>query len=103
MAKKFKNDSVQTQGDSLPPTKLVNSSENTSKLQQATNLLLCDMNIFRSHDFPLASENIDVAPVNHPCLVKTSDQPSFYSSNFSPFISADAVRLSDIVVEHQRK
>jgi hypothetical protein len=30
--------------------------------------------------------------VNHPPLVKTSDQPSFCSSNFSPFIFADAVR-----------
>jgi hypothetical protein len=28
--------------------------------------------------------------------VKTSDQPSFSSANFSPFISAEALRASDI-------
>jgi hypothetical protein len=28
--------------------------------------------------------------------VKTSDQPSFSSSNFSPFTSVEAHRLSDI-------
>jgi hypothetical protein len=31
----IENDSVQTQGDSSPSTKLANCSENTSKLQQA--------------------------------------------------------------------
>jgi hypothetical protein len=35
IAKKFKNHSVQTQGDSSPSAKLANSSENTSKLQKA--------------------------------------------------------------------
>jgi len=35
--------------------------------------------------------------VNHPVLVKTSDQPSlFISANFSPFSSAEALRASDI-------
>jgi hypothetical protein len=55
-----------------------------------TGLFPSDMNIFRPNDFPLASGNIDVAPVNHPALVKTSDQPSFFSSNFSSFTSAKA-------------
>jgi hypothetical protein len=66
-------------------------------------------NIFRPHDIPLA------APLNHPALVKTSVQPSFISSNFSPFAAAEALRASDIspvssvyyiqilVVEQQRK
>jgi hypothetical protein len=49
------------------------------------------MNIFRPQHFPLASENIDTAPVNHPALVKISDQPSFSSYNFSPITSAEAV------------
>jgi hypothetical protein len=57
---------------------------------------LCDINIFRTHDFPLASGNIEAAPVNHPDLVKTSDQPPFISSNFSSFTSAEALRASDI-------
>jgi len=34
--------------------------------------------------------------VNHPALVKTRDQPSFSSANFSPFTSAEALRSSDI-------
>jgi hypothetical protein len=34
--------------------------------------------------------------VNHPVLVKTSDQPSFGSANFSPFTSAEVLRASDI-------
>jgi len=34
--------------------------------------------------------------VNHPALVKTSDQPSFTSAKFSPFTSAEALRASDI-------
>jgi len=34
--------------------------------------------------------------VNHPALVKTSDQASFSSANFSPFTSAEALRSSDI-------
>jgi hypothetical protein len=33
--------------------------------------------------------------VNHPALIKTSDQPSFNSANFSPFISAEPLRSSD--------
>jgi hypothetical protein len=63
---------------------------------RATGLFPCDMNIFSPHDFLLASGNIDAAPVNHPALVKTSDQPSFSSANFSPFTSAEALRSSDI-------
>jgi hypothetical protein len=62
---------------------------------RATGLFPCDKNIFRPHDFPLSSEDKDAAPVNHPALIKTSDQPSF-SSNFSPFTSAEALRSSDI-------
>ena len=34
--------------------------------------------------------------MNHPALVKTSDQASFSSANFSPFTSAEALRSSDI-------
>ena len=38
----------------------------------------------------------DAAHVNNPALVNTSDQPSFFSANFSPFTSAEALRPSDI-------
>jgi hypothetical protein len=62
---------------------------------RATHLFPCDKNIFRPYDFPLSSEDKDAASVNHPALVKTSDQPSF-SSNFSPFTSAEALLSSDI-------
>jgi hypothetical protein len=34
--------------------------------------------------------------VNHPALVKTSDQASFSSANFPPLTSAEALRASDI-------
>ena len=34
--------------------------------------------------------------MNLPALAKISDQPSFSSSNFSPFTSAEALRSSDI-------
>jgi len=34
--------------------------------------------------------------VNHFAVVKTSDQLSFSSINFSPFTSAEALRASDI-------
>jgi len=37
----------------------------------------------------------NAVPVNHPALVKTSDQPSFSSDNFSPLTSAEALRSSD--------
>jgi len=63
---------------------------------RATSLFPCDKNIFRPQDFPLASGNTDAAPVNHPALVKTSDQPSFSSSNSAPFISVEGLRASDI-------
>jgi len=56
----------------------------------------CDKNFFRPHDFPLASEDTDAALVNHLALMKTSDQPSLSSPNFLPFISAEALRASDI-------
>jgi len=61
-----------------------------------TGLFPCDKNTFRPFDFPLSSEDKDAAPVNHPALVKTSDQPSFSSANFSPFTSAEALQSSDI-------
>jgi hypothetical protein len=63
---------------------------------RTTDLFPCDKNIFRPHDFPLASEDTEAAPVNHPALVKTGDQPSFSSANFSPFTSAEAICASDI-------
>ena len=63
---------------------------------RATGLFPCDKNIFRPCDFALSSEGKDTAPVNHPALVKTNDQPSFSSANFSPFTSAQALRSSDI-------
>jgi hypothetical protein len=34
--------------------------------------------------------------VNLPAWLKTSDQPSFNSSNFSPFTSVEDFRASDI-------
>jgi len=58
---------------------------------RATGLFPCDKNIFRPYDFPLSSEDKDVAPVNHPALVKTNDQASFSSGNFSPFTSGEAL------------
>jgi len=62
---------------------------------RVTGLLTCDKNTFRPHDFPLASEDTDAAPVNHPALVKTSDQPSFSSVNFLSFTSTEALWASD--------
>jgi hypothetical protein len=62
----------------------------------ATGLSPCDKNVFRPFDFPLSSEDTDVAPVNHRALVKTSDQPSFSSANFLPFTYSEALRSSDI-------
>jgi len=61
---------------------------------RATGLFLCDKNILRPQNFPLASEDTFAALVDHPTLVKTSDQPSFNTINFSPFTF---LRLS----EHQ--
>ena len=63
---------------------------------RVTSLFPCDKNIFRPQDFPLTSGNTDVAPLNHPALVKTSAQPSFNSSAISPFISVEVLRASDI-------
>jgi len=59
-------------------------------------LFPCGKNIFRPYDFPLSSEDKDAAPVNHPALVKTSDQPLFSSANFPLFTSAEALQSSDI-------
>jgi len=44
----------------------------------------------------LSSADNDAASVKLPALVKTSDQPSFSSANFSPFTSTEALRSSDI-------
>jgi hypothetical protein len=55
---------------------------------RVTGLFSCDKNIFRPYDFPLSSEDKDTAPLNHPALTKTSDQPSFSSANFLPLTSA---------------
>jgi len=63
---------------------------------RATGLFPCDKNIFKQHDFPLASEDTDAVPVNHPALMNTSDQPSFNSAYFSPLTFAEALRASDI-------
>jgi len=63
---------------------------------RGTELFPCDKNIFKTQDFPPASEVTDSAPVNHPALVKTSYQPSFNPANFSPFTSPETVRASDI-------
>ena len=63
---------------------------------RATGLFPCDKNIFRPYDFPLSSEDKDAAPVNHPALIKTSDQPSLCSANFLPFTSAEVLLSSDI-------
>jgi hypothetical protein len=52
--------------------------------------------MLRPHYFPLASQDKYAAPVNRSALVKTSDQPSFISVNFSPFTSGEALQASDI-------
>jgi hypothetical protein len=61
-----------------------------------TGLFSYDKFIFRPHDFLLVSEDTYAARVNHPGLVKTSDQSLFNSSNVSLFTSAEALRASDI-------
>jgi len=63
---------------------------------RVTDIFPCDKNNFRPYDFPLSSEDKDAASVNHPALVKTSDQPSLSSANFSLFTSAEALISSDI-------
>jgi len=63
---------------------------------RVTGLFSCDKFIFRPHDFLLVSEDTYAARVNHPGLVKTSDQSLFNSSNVSLFTSAEALRASDI-------
>ena len=72
------------------------TSETASNGFRATGLFPCYKNIFRPHDFPLASEDTDTATVNHLALVKTSDQPSFGSVNISPFTSAGILRASGV-------
>jgi len=76
--------------------KRATTGEITANGFRATGLFPCDENIFRLYDFPLSSEDKDAASVNQPALIKTSDQPSFSSANFSPFTSAEALRSSDI-------
>jgi hypothetical protein len=103
IVKKLKNDSVQPQGHSSPSTKLADCSENTNKVQKARRRLMAVVRQpfplwhehLRPHDLLLASGNINAVPVSHPALVKTSDQPLFSSSNFSPFTSAVPLRSSD--------
>jgi hypothetical protein len=56
--------------------KIQAAGETSANGCRATDLFPCDMNIFRPQDFPLASGNTDAAAVNHPALVKTSDQAS---------------------------
>jgi len=63
---------------------------------RATSPFPCDKNTSRPQDFPLASGKTDAAHVNHPALVKTSDQPTFSSSNFLPFTFVEVLRASDI-------
>jgi hypothetical protein len=58
---------------------------------RATGLFPCDRNIFRLYDFPLSSEDTHAAPVNHPALVNTSNQPLSSSANFSLFAFAVAL------------
>ena len=76
---------------------------------RATGRFPCDKKIFRPHDLPLTSEDTEATPLNHPALVKTSDE-TFSFVNFSPFTSTEALRSSDIshvpslnVVEQQKK
>jgi len=76
--------------------KRVATGEITANGFRATGLFPFETNIFRPYDLPLSSADKDATSVNHPALVKTSDQPSFSSANFSPFISAEALRSSDI-------
>ena len=72
------------------------AGEIAAKDFRATGHFPCDKNIFRPHDLPLALADTYAAPVNHPALVKTSDQPSFSSANFSPFTSTEALCASDV-------
>jgi len=72
------------------------TGEITANGFRATDLFPCDKIIVRPYDFPLSSDDNDASPVNHPALVKTNDQPSFSSADFSPFTSAEALRSSDI-------
>jgi hypothetical protein len=74
------------------------TGEIAAKGFRATDLFPCDKNIFRPHDFPLAAENTGAAPMNQRVLVKTRDQTSFSSVNFSPFTSAEVLQASDISV-----
>jgi hypothetical protein len=48
------------------------------------------------HTIYLWRQGTNAAHLNHPALVKTSHQPSFCSSNISPFTSADALQSLDI-------
>jgi len=72
------------------------TGEITANRFQATDRFPCNKNIFRPRDFPLASEDTGAASLNHPALVKTSDQPSFSSVNFWPFTSIESLLASCI-------
>jgi hypothetical protein len=61
-----------------------------------TGLFPCDKNIFRPLEFPLPADDTDASHVSHPALVKTSDQPSFCSANFSPLTFVEALQASDV-------
>jgi hypothetical protein len=63
---------------------------------RATGLFPCDKKIFRPLDFPLPSDDTYTSHVRHTALVKTSDQPSFCSANFSPFTFAEALQTSAV-------
>jgi hypothetical protein len=52
--------------------------------------------ISSAHTISLCTQTTYDAHVNHPVLLKTSDQPSFCSAIFSPFTSAEAIQASDI-------
>ena len=72
------------------------TGELTANGFRAKDLFPCEKNISKPYDFPLSSEDKHAGPVNHPVLLKTSDQPSFISTNFSLFTSAEALRSSDV-------
>ena len=99
--KKFKYSSFQTWGGRVVTVyqigeqfgsayKRAATGEIAAKGFRATGLFPCDKDIFRPHDFPLASEDTEAAPVNHPALVKTSDQSLLSYANFSlPYINGN--------------
>jgi hypothetical protein len=84
-AKKLKNGSVQTQGESSPSIEVANYSEmHKSELQKAKYLLMSSgrqacvlvTRTSSDHSISLCPQTTQLAHVNHPALLKTSDQPS---------------------------